>query len=195
MSIINGFPKEKVKLIKQNSTVYGDIEALIDGDSIFIDDVTIPLDEGDIIERIIPSGTKEQYLIVDPGFHKGMRGIPDHYQAVVEKQTNYTKISRGQVSYTTYNISHTDRVNIHSTDNSKNIHFSAKDVSLMHDLRKQASGLENEAEIVTAIDQMENSIGTPSFLEKYNAFIQSAANHMTLFAPFIPALTTLLTGV
>ena len=31
------------------------------------------------------------------------------------------------------------------------------------------------------------------FAEKYNAFIQSVANHMTIFAPFIPALSALLT--
>lgn len=32
------------------------------------------------------------------------------------------------------------------------------------------------------------------FAEKYNNFIQSIANHMTIFAPFIPALSSLLTS-
>lgn len=195
MNFSDIFSNEKVKLIKQNSSVYADIPAVVDGDTIFIADVTLPLDSGDIIERTIPSGAKEQYLVVDPGFRKGMRGIPDHYQAIVEKQSNYTKISRGQISSHVYHISYADRVNINSTDNSTNINLSGENISLMEDLRKKAAGLDNEANIVQAINDMENHIGKPSFKEKYNSFIQSAANHMTLFAPFIPALTTLLTSI
>ena len=62
-------------------------------------------------------------------------------------------------------------------------------------LREKAEQLPNSAEIKERISEMENSVGKKSFAEKYNAFIQSAANHMTLFAPFIPTLTQLLSQI
>lgn len=188
--ILSNFPTEKVRIIKQNTSVYNDVEALVDGSTIFIDDTSLAIEEGDIIERALPSGTKEQYLVIDRGFYRGMHGIADHYEVKVEKQSAYTKVSRGQVIY---NIGNADRVNINSTDNSTNYHISAKDIAIMDTLRSLAKGLDNEAEIVSAVDKMQENIGKKSFAEKYNAFIQSAANHMTIFAPFIPALTTLLT--
>lgn len=189
-SMLSNFPTEKVKIIKKDLSVINDVTALVDSSTIFIDDATLLIEEGDIIERALPSGANEQYLVIDRGFHRGVRGIPDHYQVKVEKQNAYSKISRGHVI--NYNISNADRVNINSTDNSTNYHISANDISVMDSLRSLAKGLDNEDEIISAVDKMQESIGTKSFTEKYNAFIQSAANHMTLFAPLIPALTALL---
>lgn len=59
-------------------------------------------------------------------------------------------------------------------------------------LREKAEQLPNNAEIKERISDMENSVGKKDFAEKYNAFIQSVANHMTIFAPLIPLLTQLL---
>lgn len=191
--ILSNFPTEKVRIIKQNTSVYNDIDALVDGSTIFIDDTSLAIEEGDIIERALPSGSKEQFLVIDRGFYRGMHGIADHYEIKVEKQTAYTKISRGQVI--NYNIGNADRVNINSTDNSTNYHITANDIAIMEKLRSLAKGLDNETEIISAVNNMQESVGTKSFAEKYNNFIQSAANHMTLFAPFIPALTQLLTNI
>ena len=62
-------------------------------------------------------------------------------------------------------------------------------------LREKAEQLPNSAELKERISEMENSVGTTSFMEKYNAFIQSVANHMTIFTPLIPALTQLLSQI
>lgn len=48
-------------------------------------------------------------------------------------------------------------------------------------------------EIGRAVDGMEQAHGSSNFLQKYQAFVTSAANHMTLLAPIIPAITGLLT--
>ena len=93
-----------------------------------------------------------------------------------------------------YNISDTDKVNIHSTDNSTTYQISANDLSVLETIRTLAQGLDNSAEIIAAVDQMQDNVGKKSFAEKYNNFIQSIANHMTIFAPFIPALSSLLTN-
>ena len=39
---------------------------------------------------------------------------------------------------------------------------------------------------------MKNNYNKPSLKEKYYKFIEVAANHMALFAPFIPALTEMV---
>jgi len=190
--LLSNFPTEKVRIIKQDLSVIEGVEALVESKKIFVDDGTVNIEEGDIIERVLPSGAKEQYLVVDRGFYKGMRGIPDHYQITVEKQSTYTKVSRGQV-INQYNITNADRVNIHSTDNSTTYQITANDLSILETVRTLAKGLNNEQEIISAVDEMQDNVGKKGFVEKYNAFIQSVANHMTIFAQFIPALSVLLT--
>ena len=190
--LLSNYPTEKVRIIKQDLSVIEGVEALVESKKIFVDDGTVNIEEGDIIERVLPSGAKEQYLVVDRGFYKGMRGIPDHYQITVEKQSTYTKVSRGQV-INQYNITNADRVNIHSTDNSTTYQITANDLSILETVRTLAKGLNNEQEIISAVDEMQDNVGKRGFAEKYNAFIQSVANHMTIFAPFIPALSALLT--
>lgn len=190
--LLSSFPTEKVKIIKQDLSVIDGVDALVESKKIFVDDGTINIEEGDIIERALPSGATEQYLVIDRGFYKGMHGIPDHYQITVEKQSAYAKTSRGQI-INQYNITNADKVNIHSTDNSTTYQITANDLSIMDTVRTLARGLDNETDIISAVDQMEHNVGKKGFAEKYNAFIQSVANHMTIFAPFIPALSALLT--
>ena len=189
--MLSNFPTEKVRIIKQDSSVIEDIDALVDQKIVHIEDVSIDIEEGDIIERILPTGSKEQYLVIDKGFYRGMHGMPSHYEVKVEKQTAYTKVSRGSV-INQYHINNAEKVNIQSTDNSTTYNITANDISLMDTLRKLADGLEDREEIILNIDSMQDNIGKKSFAEKYNAFVQSVANHMTIFAPFIPALTNLL---
>ena len=191
-SMLSPFPAENVKIIKKDLTVIEDVEALVDRNKIFIDDGSLDIEEGDIMERVLPSGAKEQYLVIDRGFYRGAHGIPDHYQISVEKQSTYTKTSRGQV-INNYNITNADKVNIHTNDNSTTYQITANDLSIMETVRTLAKGLDNEQEIILAVDEMRNNVGKKSFTDKYNAFIQSVANHMTIFAPFIPALSALLT--
>ena len=191
-SMLSAFPTENVRIIKKDLTVIEDVEALVDRDKIFIDDSSLNIEEGDIIERLLPSGAKEQYLVIDRGFYRGAHGIPDHYQIKVEKQSRYVKLSKGTV-INEYHINNADKINIQSTDNSTTYQITANDISTLDTLRSLAKGLDEEAKIVSAVDEMQESIGKKTFAEKYNSFIQSIANHMTIFAPFIPALSALLT--
>lgn len=190
--MMSGFPTEKVSIIKQDMRVIEDVKALVQRKMVFIEDGFLNIEEGDIIERVLPSGVKEQFRVLDRGFYKGAHGIPDHYQIQVERVSDYIKSRQGQV-INEYHIDSAEKVNIHSIDNSQTFNISANDISLMETLKKLANGLENEQEIVKSIENMKANIGKKSFAEKYNAFIQNVANHMTIFAPFIPALSVLLT--
>ncbi len=47
--------------------------------------------------------------------------------------------------------------------------------------------------LVHQVDQMEAAAGTSGFAAEYKDFIGLAADHMTVFTPFLPALTQFLT--
>ena len=50
----------------------------------------------------------------------------------------------------------------------------------------------DRVKLVTSIDAMESAKSTPTFLDRYKEFIGLAADHMTLLAPYLPALTAWL---
>jgi len=65
------------------------------------------------------------------------------------------------------------------------------------DLRKAINNVENEGDrvnLLAGLEAMEKAHKTPEFLTRYADFIRLAADHMTIVAPFIPALTALLSG-
>lgn len=197
MDLFSAFNPEPVKIIKQDHSVIENVQALIDPNEIFIDDGSLDIEEGDIIERVLPNGKKEEYLVEESSFYKGMFETPDHYQLKVRKQSSYLK-ARDAYSNShvvnNYNISNAGKVNIQSTDNSTTVNITKNNDAVMDELRSRAKGLENENEILKNIDEMQKNLGKPSALEKYNNLIQSFANHMTIFGPFIPALTKMLLG-
>jgi len=89
------------------------------------------------------------------------------------------------------------RVNIHSQDNSVNISHQTTE-NVFADMRQVIqTHIEIEQErtlILNKLDELEAAKGTDSFLQKYQGFITSAANHMSVLSPFIPALTQMLGG-
>jgi len=94
----------------------------------------------------------------------------------------------------TYNLNGPNpRVNINSTDLSINISNSEK---IFAELRKAIeSGIKDtelRAELLTKATDAERAVGTGDFLKKYSELIAHGANHMTVFGPFVPALTQLL---
>jgi hypothetical protein len=95
----------------------------------------------------------------------------------------------------TYNVSGTNtRVNINSKDSSVNI--SKIDNNVFAELRYASQQIEDEGQrnkIVNKIDEMEKAHGTASFLQKYKDFMSMISDHVTVFAPFIPVLSNLLT--
>ena len=90
-------------------------------------------------------------------------------------------------------LSNVGKVNIQSIDNSVTYNVTENDLSQIQKMIEAAKGLDNEELVIDSINQLKDSIGKPSYLEKYNTFMQNAANHMTVFAPFIPFLTDLIT--
>lgn len=189
-SMFSNFSTEKLKLIKIDGSSIENIEALVEPDLIFVEDSSIIIEEGDIFERELSNGAMEYYEVLDRGFHKGMHGIPDHYQALVKKTT-----TKSYTNCITYNINNeSGEIKINSTDNSVNVNINLReeDTALFETIKSMAEAMENKDEIIAAVNGMQKEVGTKSFLSKYNEFIQATANHIAVFAPFIPMLSKFL---
>jgi hypothetical protein len=96
----------------------------------------------------------------------------------------------------TYNLQGPhSRVNIHSNDSSVNISHQVTE-NVFADMRQviqtHVQNEDDRRQILKDLDEMEEAKGSTGFVQKYQNFIASAANHMSLLAPFIPALTQLL---
>ena len=86
------------------------------------------------------------------------------------------------------------RVNLSSTDNSTNT-YSTSTSTVFQDMRTtvlQQVPLEAQPVLLDRIEQMEMAVGKPTFTARYSDFVQQAANHITILAPFLPALSALL---
>lgn len=91
---------------------------------------------------------------------------------------------------------HNPRVNMNSTDNSVNVTSVSGDqlfVQLRDAVRSVADESER-AEILSKLDALQQARGSSGFLHAYQGFISSVADYMTIFGPFIPALTQMISG-
>ena len=117
-----------------------------------------------------------------------------YYIEFNERAYTVNEENRGEMQNGTYIINNitNGNANINSTDNSvRNTNISYNDAKLFEKMLEVASNIteENKNDIIIAIEDMKNNYNRPSLKEKYYKFIEVAANHMALFAPFIPALT------
>lgn len=82
-SILTNFPTEDLIFHKQSGDTYK-VTALVGNKIINSEDTSIPIEVDDFFERTLPNGSREYYIVTDPGFYRGKGGIPDHYQTKVK---------------------------------------------------------------------------------------------------------------
>ena len=64
---------------------------------------------------------------------------------------------------------------------------------ILNEIKKILDSIqENNKEKKELFDEMCKNIGKKTFLEKYQLFIASMADHITVLTPFIPFLTSLI---
>lgn len=192
------FYPDIVSIIKTNGEKFDGVRVQIyeNGKKMTTQNADIDLDPGDTIERPRPSGSKEKYLVKNASLNHGIGGIfLDHYVAVIKRVGAITEPH----SKTIHLHGIGNRYNENSIDNSVNhIDVVTNDFPVFNDMLKIARNIENseeQAAIVQAIKEMQEAAKNNSNLPaKYTSFIQTAANHMTLFSPFMPLLTKILLG-
>jgi hypothetical protein len=91
---------------------------------------------------------------------------------------------------------HNSRINMNSTDNSVNVTSISNDKMFLQMLEaaKSISDESERAKILSRLDDLESTRGSTGFLSAYQTFMSVIADHVTVFAPFIPALTQMLSG-
>jgi hypothetical protein len=198
MQLFGRMLNDTVTLVKQDGQRFENIRANVQPKRIFIFDVSLPIEEGDRIIRTLPNGLPESYLVLDRGYHeapqrRGMPGIPPHYQVEVRKESRPTLGAPSSAVYNLYGAN--PRVNIQSHDASLNV-VNVSSENLFAELRKvieeNVPDVQQKADLLGHVDQMEKAKGTPGFTERYKAFVAVIADHFTLIQPFLPALTQLL---
>lgn len=187
--------RDKVTLVKKDGERFEDIRASVQSDKIFTNDPAIPIEDGDVFERTLPNGIVEPYTILDAGFRQGTQGIEAHYQSVVQKQTKIDPPA--QPSQIACNlIGPNPRVNIQSHDSSANIIVEFEPTELFGRIREAIDQNVQDGEMLKKLQEkvteLEKAQGTPGFAARYQELIALAANHMTLLAPFIPALLQMM---
>lgn len=89
------------------------------------------------------------------------------------------------------------KINNHSNDHSVNI-INMSSTDLFDEIRNVLNNNITETNelnsLKEAVAEMENNQNTSTFNQSYTKFITSAANHMTILSPFIPALTQMITS-
>ena len=187
--------RDKVTLVKKDGKCFKDIPSFVQSKKIFTDyNPAIPIEDGDVFERTLPNNIIERYDILDIGFMQGMGGTPSHYQSVVRKQTTINlPMQHGQNVYNL--IGPNSRVNVQSLDSSTNV-VEVNPSELFSQIRTAVSQGVQDSELSKKlqdkITELEKAHGTNGFKERYKELIALAANHMTLLAPFIPALVQML---
>ena len=185
---------DNVTLVKKNGTVVRkDIKASVQSKMIFVHDQDLPIEVGDHFLRQLPSGLVEDYIVDDPGFHARLQSIPPHFQTKVHRSDRPATQPQTIINNI---VGDNARVNINSIDNSTNI---VNSETLFKDMLKAVEKIDDKSqrELVAATISAMNAAhkrqdGT--LLSKYKEFVTAAANHMTILAPFLPAITNLLSA-
>jgi hypothetical protein len=154
----------------------------------------LPVEDGDVAERTLPSGMTERYVVLDSGFHSEVHRIGAHFQMMVQKENASAPPSYTQAAGVTniYNVQGPNaRVNVQSTDSSRNI-ANVGETELFQKLRSAIeSGVldgTQRTRLLVATSELEQATGTPLFAEKLQQMLAGAANCMTILTPFLPAL-------
>ena len=187
--------RDRVTIILSDGERHEDIRASVQRKQVIINDTTIPISVGDRIERSLPSGQKEILIATNVHLWTGGVRIPDHYEIDYEREG--TERSRSEVPGVNVNVSDSPqaRVNVNSTDQSTNtIHQQREEVfSGIRQLLDESVTDQSELALLhQKIEDMESNLGSGDFTTAYQDFIAAAANHMTVLAPMLPALTGLL---
>ena len=198
MNIFRSFKNDRVTLVKKDGKRFEDLPASVQSGLILTDNPEIPIEDGDQFERQLPSGIVDVFTVVDSGFHQRFKSIPAHYQSKVRKNTaapppSPRPAAEPQVVYNL--IGPNARVNIQSSDS---VHKCGQ-CRICRSVRQLArsdpkilTGFHHRAAAHPNVSAMQSAVGTKTFGERYKEFIAVAADHMTLVAPFLPALTQLL---
>lgn len=191
--MFGSFPKSKLDIVTPEGVIRSTTEAIVTGKEIVIPDETVIIQPGDELRRTLPNGTDETFEVIDPVFVQETFGIAGHFQVKVQRKGTFPHGKGGNYSIT---VSGTNsRVNIGSTDRSINVNVDQSVMSnLRHAITDRVQDAEERAALLSAVAEMEKAEDGTALGAAYQRLIASAANHMSVIAPFLPALGQMFGG-
>jgi len=181
---------EEIDVVAPDGSVRCHVVGYYSGTQFIIDDMKADVRAGNEIRRVLPNGREEAFIVQDPKYY-GSGPFCPHYQVKIGRGNVFSKQTDG--NYDIHVSGSNSRVNIASTDHSINTVVSG---GVFNQIRKALdAGIQNEGEreqLRKLLKEIEEARDQKSFTSGYQALIASAANHMTILAPFLPALTELL---
>ena len=182
------FPQSELKIVAADGTVRGVVKGIVDSKQATIPNKNAVIHVGDEIRRKLPNGTEETFEVVDPVYFDNFHGIPAHYQVKIRRKGTFPAGKGGNF---TLNVSgQNSRVNISSQDYSTNLAIEGSVFdTLKAKLEGSVSDREKLSELLAAIETMKRQQQTPGFAAAYQKFVSLTADHLSLVAPFLPALT------
>jgi hypothetical protein len=102
---------------------------------------------------------------------------------------------RSSVTNVYHVYGHNPRWNVNSQDHSVNVMTVSSELVFTRQREAIANHIaagDEQQDILNRLSVLEQAEGSRSFAQRYTEFISAAANHMTLLAPFIPALAEML---
>jgi hypothetical protein len=190
------FMTDSVSIVNKNGTEHQNVKASVQKNIILVTDISIPIESGDKIVRVLPSKVKEVFEVVDPGYHAGFGGIDAHYQIKYRRGVDAPVAHPQTIPHQIFNL-HGDnaRVNFHSTDSSTNI-VNTNSAELFNGLLKlieeQIKNANDRNSLIATVEAMRQSQGTSGFMSCYQEFMAVASDHISVFGPLLPALTKML---
>ncbi len=186
---LENFPTEEIEIFDEYGKYIANVKGFFGKEYLTITDVSIPIVEGQYIIRKLPNGVNEKYEIINSKYNKGNENVCDFYKLTLKKSTIKNKETKTIIN----NIYNCEKVNVDSIDNSVNIKLNNSEELILNEIKKILDSIqENNKEKKELFDEMCKNIGKKTFLEKYQLFIASMADHITVLTPFIPFLTSLI---
>lgn len=161
------------------------------------------LEIGDILVRKLPHDASEAFVVLEPGYGPGHGLIGANYQATLrrvfdaeQKKLISSKLSEeGTTVSQVHMYGPNSRLNVNSTDSSINIvnpEFAEVIVQLKDLLQQGIPEFSARTELLELAGEIELASDKKTRRERYRAFVNAAADHMSVLAPVIAALDALI---
>ena len=82
------FLTDRVTLIKRSGERVADIPASVQKNKVFMNDASLLIESGDLLERVTSNGLRETYEVIDPGFYEKFHNMDAHYQVTIRRSVS-----------------------------------------------------------------------------------------------------------
>ena len=190
--VFNHLLTDSVTIIKRNGEKHHNIKAVVKKDVIHIPYESVSIEKGDKIQLTQVNRPTQVFVVVDPGFQPKIFNMPAYFKIKYCDEADVPNTQPLQVFHFNGDNS---RVNINSTDSSTNVvNTNSAELfdGLLKLIKEQIEDAKDRESLFATIEAMRQAQGTSGFTSCYQEFMAVASDHITVFGPFIPALTKLL---